>query len=163
MRFMRKLGLWGMERLVAAIRPMRKDRKELPEHLQTGFEGEDAAYFYLSRKGYRMMARRWRTESESGDLDLVAWQGETLCFVEVKTRTARDAFPAESLVDSEKRSILRKMARAYLLRLPSATQPLVRFDILSVYLLAGGKKEFVHFENAFGWSEADAVRWGDRW
>jgi putative endonuclease len=125
----------------------------LPAHLLTGIKGEDAAYFYLRRKGYIVVARRWSAANLPGDLDLIAWQGSLLCFFEVKTRTARDAAPAEVAVDSHKRRILRRLARQYVRQLPQEAAPEVRFDVLSVYLVPGEKKEFVHFENAFGWNE----------
>jgi putative endonuclease len=124
-----------------------------PAHLATGIEGEDAAFFYLRRKGYIVAARRWSSGLQRGDLDLIAWQGELLCFVEVKTRTAHDMAAAEAAVDTNKRITLRKLARAYVRQLPMKTSPPVRFDVLSVYLLPGEPMEFVHFEGAFGWSE----------
>jgi putative endonuclease len=124
-----------------------------PAHLTTGIEGEDAAFFYLGRRGYTVVARRWSSGYQRGDLDLIAWQGPLLCFIEVKTRTAHDMAAAEVAVDSSKRSTLRKLARHYLRQLPMNTSPPVRFDVLSVYLEAGKEKEFVHFEGAFGWSE----------
>ncbi len=125
----------------------------LPAHLITGMDGEDAAFFYLRRKGYIVVARRWSSGDVPGDIDLIAWQGPMLCFVEVKTRTARDATPAEAAVDSHKRSILRRLARRYVRQLPQETAPSVRFDVLSVYLVPGQEKQFDHFESAFGWSE----------
>jgi putative endonuclease len=135
-------------------------REAGPAHLATGLEGEDAAFFYLGRKGYSVVARRWSSSYQRGDLDLIAWQGPMLCFVEVKTRTAHDMAPAEVQVDSHKRNTLRKLARHYVSHLPMTTMPPVRFDILSVYLLPGKAKEFVHFEAAFGWSDR---RGWDRW
>jgi putative endonuclease len=133
----------------------RRGRRQppLPAHLLTGIEGEDAAYFYLRRKGYVVVARRWSSTGLPGDIDLIAWQGSLLCIVEVKTRTAHDMTPAEVAVDSHKRKTLRRLARQYVRRLPQKTAPQVRFDVISVYLVPGQKKEFVHFENAFGWSE----------
>jgi putative endonuclease len=125
----------------------------LPSHLVTGIEGETAAFFYLRRKGYTVVARRWSSGDVAGDVDLIAWQGPMLCFVEVKTRTARDASPAEIAVDSHKRNTLRRLARRYVRQLPQETAPPVRFDVLSVYLVPGEKKEFHHFEGSFGWSE----------
>jgi putative endonuclease len=116
-------------------------------------QGEDAAYFYLRRKGYIVVARRWSPGHEPGDIDLIAWQGYLLCIVEVKTRSARDFAPPEVAVDSHKRTMLRRLARQYVRQLPQATAPEVRFDVVSVYLVPGEKKEFVHFEGAFGWSE----------
>jgi Holliday junction resolvase-like predicted endonuclease len=48
--------------------------------------------------------------------------------------------------------VLRRLARAYLRQLPQAEAPQTRFDVMSVYLVAGKKQEIVHFENAFGWN-----------
>jgi putative endonuclease len=125
----------------------------LPAHLLTGLQGEDAAFFYLRRKGYTVVARRWSAGNLRGDIDLIAWQGTLLCIVEVKTRTAHDLTPAEAAVDSHKRHILRRLARQYVRQLPQQTPPQVRFDLISVYIVAGREQEFMHFENAFGWSE----------
>jgi putative endonuclease len=125
----------------------------LAAHLATGIDGERAALFYLRRKGYHVVARRWSSSDLPGDIDLIAWQGQMLCFVEVKTRTAHDLSAAEIAVDWHKRNTLRKLAHRYLRQLPEPVAPSVRFDILSVYLVPGEKKEFVHFESAFGWSE----------
>lgn len=124
-----------------------------PAHLQTGLDGEDAAFFYLRRKGYTVVARRWSSGDAPGDIDLIAWQGSLLCFVEVKTRTAHDMTPAEVAVNAHKRRILRRLARRYLRQLPQATMPSVRFDVLSVYLVPGKMPEFTHFEAAFSWGE----------
>jgi putative endonuclease len=145
-----------LERALDGLKWMARKRgrlESLPAHLATGIEGEDAACFYLRRKGYTVVARRWSSGDVPGDLDLIAWQGSMLCFVEVKTRTARDATPAEAAVDRKKRAILRRLARRYVRQLPRETPPPVRFDVISVYLVPGQKKEFVHFESAFGWSE----------
>jgi putative endonuclease len=137
----------------------RRRAEELPAHLATGIDGETAAFFYLRRKGYTLVARRWSSGALPGDVDLIAWQGPMLCFIEVKTRTARDASPAEIAVDSHKRNTLRRLARAYVRQLPQENAPPVRFDVLSVYLVPSHEKEFVHFEGAFGWSERDQYEW----
>jgi putative endonuclease len=126
---------------------------DLPAHLATGLAGEDASFFYLRRKGYIVVARRWSSGDVPGDVDLIAWDGSMLCFVEVKTRTAHDQTPAEAAVDAHKRAILRRLARRYVRQLPQADMPQVRFDVLSVYLVAGEIPEFRHFEAAFGLSE----------
>ena len=129
---------------------------DLAAHLQTGLAGEDAAYFYLRRKGYTVVARRWSAGSVPGDLDLIAWQGPMLCFFEVKTRTARDVTPAEAAVDAHKRKILRRLANQYVRQLPAEAAPQARFDVISAYLAPGQEPEFTHFENAFGWRERGA-------
>jgi putative endonuclease len=141
-------ALNGLDR----VAQRRKGAAELPRHLSVGLEGEDAAFFYLRRKGYTVVARRWSSGEVPGDVDLIAWNGPMLCFAEVKTRTARDLTPAESAVDRQKRAILRRLARRYVRQLPHAAPP-VRFDVISVYLVPGEEREFVHFEALFGWHE----------
>src|SRR5258707_11972829 len=90
----------------------------LPEHLATGERGEREALFHLRKIGYTVVARRWKSAKLWGDIDLVGWDGEWLCFIEVKTRSGRDAMTAESAVDREKLDMLRRMARAYLRGFP---------------------------------------------
>ena len=135
------------------IARLRGRADSLPAHLVVGIEGEDAVFFYLRRKGYTVVARRWSSGDIPGDVDLIAWQGPMLCFIEVKTRTAHGMAPAEVAVDSNKRRILRRLAHRYVRQLPQETAPQVRFDVVSVYLVPGKKKEFQHFEASFGWSE----------
>jgi putative endonuclease len=127
-----------------------------PTHLATGIEGEKVGFFYLMRNGYTVVARRWSSNRVRGDLDLVAWQGQTLCIVEVKTRSVHDIVPAEISVDSNKRTVLRRLTRQYMRRLPGKSAPHVRFDILSVYIVPGKDKEIVHFKDAFSWNDARA-------
>ncbi len=112
----------------------------VPPHLQTGLRGEEEAFFYLRQHGYVVVARRWRTPRLPGDVDLIAWHGETLCFIEVKTRSRRDIVPAEFAVDARKERVLRSMASVYRKRLPEQTRQhtLVRFDVVSVYLPGDG-------------------------
>jgi putative endonuclease len=112
--------------------------------------GEDAAMFEMMRLGYTVVARRWTSARVRGDVDLIAWKDSCLCFVEVKTRTARDMRPAESAVDDDKRRMLRGLARAYLRSFPERERRTVRvrFDVVSVYAL-GAATEFEVFESAF--------------
>ncbi len=145
-----------LERVLAGLDWLgaRRERKTvLPAHLITGQQGEEAAFFFLLRKGYTVVARRWSAGNLHGDLDLVAWQGPMLCFLEVKTRTARDATPAEAAIDRHKRNTLRRLARQYVRQLPLKSAPQARFDILSVYLVPSQEPDLLHFENAFGWDE----------
>jgi putative endonuclease len=121
-----------------------------PPHLEVGRRGEEAAYFYLRRLGYIVVARAWRSPKLRGDLDLVAWQGSTLCFVEVKARTSRETATAESAVDPEKMQMLRRMARQYLQGLPSPPRD-ARFDVLAVYFEKDKAPEFEFIPGAFDW------------
>lgn len=142
-------GIGGLDRLAK----WRKTGATVPKHLAVGMDGEDAAFFYLRRKGYTVVARRWSSGEVPGDVDLIAWNGPMLCFVEVKTRTARDLNPAESAVDRHKRNNLRRLAHRYVRQLPAKGAPPVRFDVISVYLVPGQEREFVHFEGSFNWNE----------
>lgn len=155
MEWLTNLRASCMERTLAGLdglAALRGRGQQLPAHLATGIEGEQAAYFHLTRKGYQVVARRWSSGNAPGDVDLVAWQGSLLCFIEVKTRTARDATPAEAAVDSHKRATLRRLASQYIRQLPQETPPQVRFDVISVYRVAGAT-DCIHFENAFDWNE----------
>jgi putative endonuclease len=150
-----EIQAWAIRRLDAvAARRAAGDRlrRGLPEHLATGERGEREALFYLRKMGYTVVARRWRNAKLWGDIDLIGWDGEWLCFVEVKTRSGRDTVAAESAVDRDKQDMLRKMARAYLRGFPEKLRgdvP-VRFDVVSVYLLPTGV-EFELYRGAFGW------------
>lgn len=139
----------GLDRLAG----FRKAQDELPKHLAVGMEGEDAAFFHLRRKGYTVVARRWSSGDAPGDVDLIAWNGPMLCFIEVKTRTAHDLNPAEAAVDRHKRATLRRLAHRYVRQLPQSVAPPIRFDVISVYLVPGQEREFVHFEGSFNWNE----------
>jgi putative endonuclease len=117
-------------------------------HLATGRRGEEEAYFHLRRLGYVMVARNYRSPRHHGEVDLIGWDGDVLCFVEVKTRTTRAVMPAEAAVDAEKQRDLEHVAREYLRRV--AGSPAVRFDVVSVYLEeAAGAPEITLFKNAF--------------
>jgi putative endonuclease len=129
-----------MERSLALLEQVH-DRLEpatrrTPEQ-QLGMDGERAAYFHLRRLDFIVVARRWTHATTDGDLDLIAWEGETLCFVEVKTRGMRQAFAAELSVDRDKQATLRRMADAYIRQLPwPPGQPpavAIRFDVVSIY------------------------------
>jgi putative endonuclease len=129
----------------------KRGRSAMPAHLAVGIEGEDAALFYLQRKGYTIVARRWSSGDVPGDVDLIAWEGPMLCFIEVKTRSAHDMTPAETAVNEHKRNVLRRLARRYVRQLPHQTAPQVRFDVVSVYLVPEQETEFQHFEGSFSW------------
>jgi putative endonuclease len=152
---MAEIRLGWLEKAIAGLDRLAvwRGRTVGPAHLVTGTTGEDAALFYLRRKGYTVVARRWKSSKKPGDIDLIAWHGPVLCFIEVKTRTAHGLAPAEFAVDSHKRRVLRQLARQYVLQLPQPDAPPVRFDTVSVYLVPNKEREFVHFEDAFGWRE----------
>jgi putative endonuclease len=102
-----------------------------PKHQQTGRRGEEAAYFYLRKLGYTIVARNYRSPRRRGEIDLIGWEKDVLCFIEVKTRTTRDVKPPEAAVDWHKRREVAGVAREYLRRTPPSCQ--WRFDVVSVY------------------------------
>jgi putative endonuclease len=122
----------------------RKD--STPQHLHTGRHGEEAAYFYLRKQGYVIIARNYRSPRSRSELDLVGWDGATLCFIEVKTRSTRGMMPAETAVDAEKQYDLSRVAREFLRKIKGT--PPIRFDIVSVYL-ESREAEIELFRDAF--------------
>lgn len=102
-----------------------------PLHLQVGVRGEEAAYFHLRNAGYVMVARNFRSPRYHGEIDLIGWDKDVLCFIEVKTRTSLEVKSPQAAVDRHKRREVAQVARDYLRKLPPSCQ--WRFDIVSVY------------------------------
>ena len=119
--------LWVLDWLAHHTLPPEK----IATHHRTGRRGEEAAYFHLRKLGYTMVARNFRSPRCRGEIDLIGWEDDTLCFVEVKTRTTRDVKPGEAAVDRHKRRQVAAVARDYLRRFPPSCQ--WRFDVVSVY------------------------------
>jgi putative endonuclease len=118
-----------------------------PRYQQTGARGEEDAYFHLRGLGYVVVARNFRSPKYRGEIDLIGWDGDVLCFVEVKTRTSRDVKTAEAAVDRHKRREVAQVARDYLRHLPPTCQ--WRFDIVSVYYDGRGSRPQIEvFRNA---------------
>jgi len=125
----------------------RPPEQDEPASAVVGRKGEEEAYFHLRRLGYVMVARNWRSPRRHGEIDLIGWDADTLCFIEVKTRTTREVKPAEAAVDRHQQQDLVAMARDYLRRV--AGQPPCRFDIVSLYFEAGIPPDLTLFKNAF--------------
>jgi putative endonuclease len=102
-----------------------------PEHLRTGARGEEYAYFHLRKLGYAIVARNFRSPRCHGEIDLIGWDRDVLCFIEVKTRRTRDVKTPEAAVDYHKRREIAQVAREYLRHVPPRCQ--WRFDVVSVY------------------------------
>ena len=119
-----------------------------PQHQRIGRLGEEEVYFYMRRRGYVMVARNFRSPNRRGEIDLIGWDKDVLCFIEVKTRTTRDMKPAEAAVDREKQRNLIAVAREYLRHLAPSCQ--WRFDVVSVYYEAQSRQpQFEVFQSAF--------------
>ena len=112
--------------------------------------GEELAFQYLKKKGYKVLLRNY--ESPLGEIDLIAKEKGALVFIEVKTRSS-DAMgsPFESVTVFKRQQIL-KSARYYIMRYGIHEVP-CRFDVVSVILPKEGEAAFEIIENAFGEGE----------
>lgn len=93
-----------------------------------GDRGENVAARFLRNKGFKIIVRNFRCEV--GEIDIIARDGKTLVFVEVKTRAYDDPEPEEQ-VNLTKQQQLTKAARLYLSRY-GQPQPPARFDVVAV-------------------------------
>jgi putative endonuclease len=158
-RWLNRMSAVLSERVTAAVDRLAhllgRDGAEAA-HLRTGREGERLAYYFLRRQGYTMVARNWRTRGRKGEIDLIGFEGEVLCFIEVKTRTSHAVAPAEAAVDAGKQRELRAMAARYLRH--RSPRPPTRFDVVSVYLAADRAPEIELFKDAFAWRSMSGRR-----
>jgi len=97
----------------------------------TGRRGEDLAHRYLRAHGFIVVARNWRPPQGGGEIDIIAWEGDWLVFVEVKTRTSAEWSAPERDIDVDKIQTLRRAARDYIRR-ANADESRVRFDAISI-------------------------------
>ena len=113
----------------------------------TGSRGEEEAARFLTRSGYAILDKNIRTRA--GEIDLVAKEGKTLVFVEVKTRRDAEGDPPQAAVNTRKQNRLGKLALGYL-KLKRLRQTPCRFDVVSVIFNdEGGVKAIRHIPNAF--------------
>lgn len=98
-----------------------------------GRRGEDLAHRYLQRSGMLVVARNWRPRPGGLELDIVARDGETLVFVEVKSRTSEEFGSPDRAVGPDKHQRMLRAAMEYARRADIEWR-LARFDIVSVVL-----------------------------
>ena len=108
-------------------------RRHWKPNLALGRRGEDLVHRFLRRSGYVIVARNYRLPTGDGEADLIAWEGETLVIVEVKSRQSDDFGPPERAVGDEKRAHLRRVARAYARKTDTPWER-VRCDVVTVIL-----------------------------
>ena len=133
--------------------PSIKSKK--PHHIRLGRRGERCAARALRRRGYSIIDRNYRTPV--GEIDIVARHGDTLVFVEVKTRrNADDILPEDSVGTAKQRHIYRT-AQFYLNEKNVSPDTDCRFDVISVTLSDRwwSRTQIEIFQNAF-----DAPAWG---
>lgn len=114
----------------------------------TGTWGEDEAAHFLQEKGYDIVERNFRTRL--GELDIIAWHekphfGNTLCFVEVKTRSSGTG-SAERSVGKSKLHHLFQAARAFcMLKQINIEQTPIQFEQISIYGNFGSIESLSHY------------------
>ncbi len=102
---------------------------------QQGTKGEDLAVEHLRANGYRILARN--VKSKFGEIDCIAQEGQTLCFIEIKARTSTTFGWPEESVHPQKQWRLIRLARWYLQYKKLDDCP-VRFDVISLLLNPDG-------------------------
>lgn len=111
-----------------------------------GDRGERAAARYLKQQGYRILARQSR--SRIGEIDLIALDGDTIVFVEVKTRSSQAAgHPTEAITSTKQRQLTRT-ALAWLKR-KKLLDARARFDVIAITWSDHGAPQIEHYQNAF--------------
>jgi putative endonuclease len=116
----------GRDEKAAALRDKETARR-------TGMRGETYAYWYLRRLGYVFVARNYMPRRVKGEIDMIGYDGETLAFVEVRTRTVRKELTAlpELSVTREKQEMLARTAKLFLMERRVARCP-CRFDVVAI-------------------------------
>jgi putative endonuclease len=118
-----------------------------PAHLRLGVRGEKLAGRYVRREGFKILYRNFRGR-HGGEIDLVCREGETLVFVEVKTRTREDFGRPLAAVDRRKQRRISLGAFAWL-RLLGNPDVAFRFDVVEVLEIAGENPRIELIRNAF--------------
>lgn len=111
-----------------------------------GDRGERTAAKFLRRKGYRILTRQ--SQSRLGEIDLIALDGETIVFVEVKTRRSTEAGHPTEAVTFGKRRQLTRVALGWLKR-KGLLEHRARFDVVAITWGEGDQPLIEHYENAF--------------
>ncbi len=121
------------------------------ERITLGKRGEDLAVLYLKEQGIDVKIQNYR--QKTGEIDIIAQDGDCLVFVEVKTRkNLAFGLPFEA-VTRKKQAQLTRVAMDYISR-NKISQQAIRFDVISVLMIHGRKPQIEHLTNCF-----EAVPW----
>ena len=131
-----------------------------PEHFALGKHGEAIALEHLERSGYRIVAanfslpigRNTRDRIVTAEIDLVAYDGATLCFIEVKTRASDEIAAPQTNVDLRKRRQIARAARAYRRMFGLMGTP-YRYDVVTVVAKPGQPEPRIELLKGF-WTDA---------
>ena len=119
--------------------------KPAPPRDALGDRGENQAARFLRGLGYKIIVRNFRCEL--GEIDIVARDGPTLVFVEVKTRAQDEPTPEEQVHDGKQHQLTR-VAKIYLSRYGTPRPP-ARFDVVAIVWPAGAEPQIRHIPHAF--------------
>jgi putative endonuclease len=125
--------------------------KALPEHLRRGLRGEKLACHFLRNHGYKILYRNFRDRT-GGEIDIICRDGDTLVFVEVKTRGGEDFGRPIEAVDRQKQLRVSKGGLAWL-RLLDNPDIVFRFDVVEVLLPDEGDPRLELIQDAFELSQ----------
>jgi putative endonuclease len=141
----------GLVRSIADLSSRWRSRfsrsKELSEHLQLGVRGEKLACGFLRRQGYKILYRNFRAR-HGGEVDIVCRDGDTLVFVEVKTRKHDDLVRPSEAINAAKRKLISRGALAWL-QLLDTPDVLSRFDVVEILLPDNEEPRFELIRDAF--------------
>ena len=143
----------------ARTQPELKESVSAPRHFELGRRGEALAIEHLEQRGYRIVAsnfslpigRNLRDVVVKAEIDIVAYDVSTLCFVEVKTRASDDFAPPQANVDLRKRRQIARAALAYRRMLGLMSAP-YRYDVVTVVAKPDGTAPRLELIKGF-WSD----------
>ena len=118
-------------RLIDWLRHQARLIQLVPRSRCLGRRAEDLAHRYLQRQGYRVVARNFTPRGGHGELDLIAWHGDRLVVVEVKSRQSDGFGSPDRALNENKRRALFRVAREFARR-AEVPWDCVRFDLVSV-------------------------------
>jgi putative endonuclease len=129
------------------------------QHFELGAHGEALALEHLEQKGYRVVAanfslpigRNTRDAIVNAEIDLVAYDGPTLCFIEVKTRASDEVAAPQTNVDRRKRRQIARAARGYRRMFGLMDSPF-RYDVVSVVAKPDDTRPRIELYKAF-WTD----------
>jgi putative endonuclease len=126
-------------------------KRRLSSDHALGRRGEDIAHRFLQRAGIVIVARNFRMASGAGEIDLIGWEGETLVFVEVKSRETDQFGSPDRAIGLQKQTNLLRAAHEYA-RHAEVSWDSVRFDVVNVVFTT--PPSVTHFRDVFSPSAA---------
>ena len=118
----------------------------MDDRAQLGRRGEQLAAIFLKKQRHRVVARNYTCSV--GEIDLITLDGDTVVFVEVKTRTSRELAAPQDAVNRRKQRKIIRVAQFFIQQTGSQERA-CRFDIIAVTINDDGQPEIEHFANAF--------------